>query len=1386
MKKRVLALTVAMLLLLGLVPSAEITVGTAVEIRGLQTETGFDLTVAAAEELSAVLITFVCDAESGVYKGFSSHKVTLGAGGESEPIHFDCDSETEYIKAFLWEGLETLRPLIPVTVFSYKEPGSIVGAVWNDEDGNGERGAEESGIADVTVTIIAPDGVERKAVTGEDGSYKFEELLPGDYALKVTAPEGMVCTTPEAESTTVTVNSGKAAEHSVGYRTPEPELGAITVLVWNDENGDGKRGEEESGIAGAAVAITDAAGAEKKAVTGEDGSYKFEELPAGVYSLKVTAPEGMECTTPEAESATVTVKSGETSEHGVGYKTPKSEPKPEPEKIPLSEQNVWSTDRQDDNGVGNLFDGKTETYMAGRAIQGKPVIVTAELDRVYELTELGIGFTTFQNRVYQFDAEASLDGEEYFPILLETNSDVNTDRPLSFKVDGSAKYVRVRVYGYGGNEEGWVRINHFSLGGTPDEDSRSTLMYDDFEGQSGRLPSSRGDSRWYAYAIDEETYTDYTPKTGNDLYAEYADAPEAAGMDTALHIHDNADRGGSAGAGAVAAFRALSIPGGSADYTVSFRLFIPSDSENINWSGISLLSTPVTGGADLSAAAAVQLRLSEKDGRAEVNMLTSVQYNEGDPVGCFGNSFTLGRPWDVTMKVSPSKKQAYITIDDGTVSESRIIGYNCTDAERVNNQTWANTSVKYLAVNSGASGKADIYLDDLTVYCDLVGGVEVGGEKTVFLQDFETDRTLAAANVTQHVVQANNNGNDSSIGPNLQTTIAESGTFGGHVMKLTDNDGGNGLIVTVPLTVPDNGNKYTIKWRMRDFNPGNFSGFSLASGEPTGFDDGAHPFAFQLRYNLQDGNDGGGNGIQLYRYSATTMNGGSYGLFAAGGGSRLAKNSEWNVAITVNPISKSLEFKLVGGGRNINVTTDFSSLAADGSVAENWDDRWPDTLVFHTGAGASADCIIDDIEVIDTGIRENPAADTVHGIVRLEAQWGNGKYITQNGYNTPTAAADADPNRTRFIERNGLIGEGISFESLIYPGYYLVAYETADSGNNDVNHVYELRLMEYEDTAQFRAHASFNKIKVSNTGDYSGATVNYSPVWDGSRLLCYTNTSNDPLRIMELSGNDYTRSALFYLRSEAVNYVSDNFKAATLNSQWWTNYPWKGNNPTNDSYNFTALIDRRNVIIEKGSDGKGELFLKATKINSNDWPTNTSGETGINYNGSYGKGWLRWAGRVGVVSSQKIYNRQSLIEGSFKQPDSPIGYWNAFWLAGRDSWPPEIDIFEFLSSSYGHTSWHTAIHGQNDKNNLFGKQTNSSKNLTTGYHTFTLDWGNNYVKFYIDGQQYAKGANNNTIDFQKNMRLILNTGIGGWEKEPDSTMIWDDGMRVKWIRSFQY
>ena len=66
-----------------------------------------------------------------------------------------------------------------------------------------------------------------------------------------------------------------------------------------------------------------------------------------------------------------------------------------------------------------------------------------------------------------------------------------------------------------------------------------------------------------------------------------------------------------------------------------------------------------------------------------------------------------------------------------------------------------------------------------------------------------------------------------------------------------------------------------------------------------------------------------------------------------------------------------------------------------------------------------------------------------------------------------------------------------------------------------------------------------------------------------------------------------------------------------------------------------------------------------------------------------------------------------------------------------------------------------------------------------------MDWGYDYIKFYLNGNLYASTQNDTSLAFQKNMRLIINTGIGGWENEPDDTMVWD-GLRCQFIRSFQY
>ena len=1055
-------------------------------------------------------------------------------------------------------------------------------------------------------------------------------------------------------------------------------------------------------------------------------------------------------------------------------------PSEDEEQIPLSAANVWATDQQKGQGhtVGDLLDGSADTYLAGQALNGKPLYIYADLGGVWDLSRVELGFNPVNGeRSYALDIFSSLDGEAYTMALEDQHTDRRFSAPVSYGLGVRAAYLKIAVYGYDDknnswNENGWVQMNTLAAYGKPDLSAVETPLSENYTGRLGRLSSSPSAGYWFAYALDEETYTDYTPSTGGDLMAEYAALPDGAGLgagNSALRLHDGADRYSGSGRGSIGAFRELPAPSGT-DYTVKFKLFIPSDSENINWAGLNLLSDRVTGGADLKPAAAVQLRLSDgAKGKAVVNALTSVQYNEGSPGRAFDSEFTLGRPWDVTLKVSPEGKNAEITIDDGLVSETRLMGYNVTDVERVNNQTWTNTAVKYLALNTGAGGKLDMYLDDLTLSYD---GGRASEAMTVYFQDFESD-TLEEAGIRQAVVKKNADGTTGggSIGPSLKAETAASNAFGGHVLKLTDSTGNDGLVVGVPLYPPDNNNKYIIKWKMRDYQPGNYSGFSLASGFNLGMTDTEHPMALQMRNSMQDGN----SKIQYNYYASTRFNDGDFNGFMALGGERLRADATLSFEITVNPVTHMLDISISDGTRTVTRTHAFETAGSYGG-SEDWSGKRPDTLLFHTGAGSKADWIIDDIEVIDTGVEDHSADGAVMGLVRLESVFGTGRYMTRNGEDRPTNTESADPNRTRFIERPGLAdSRGVSLESADQPGLYLYAEET-----HEVNHEYTLALKEPDGSAQDKAFATFYKQTAEADEAWHGSQKLYVPIWDTDRCINYDGGKDCNYAISRPSPE---RNGRFYLRSEAVNYVSDNFKGNALNGQWWTNLPWKDNNPTNDSYNFTALIDHRNVIVENG-----ELLLKATKIDGGDWVQDKSGETGIQYNNQYGKNkWYKWAGRVGVVSIQnKVYNKECLIEGSFKQPDSPIGYWNAFWLAGRDSWPPEIDIFEFLSSKYGHTSWNSNIHGQGDKNNLFGTSSSNGVNLTSGYHTFTMDWGYNYLRLYVDGRLFQHAENHSTLDYQKYMRLILNTGVGGWENEPDGNMKWNDGLRCQWIRSFQY
>jgi hypothetical protein len=81
--------------------------------------------------------------------------------------------------------------------------------------------------------------------------------------------------------------------------SPQPGSGSLCVLVYNDQNGDSIRQEEEASIPGAAISITDRSGQVSRTeatVAGLDPTC-FTDFPQGEYNISVAVPDGFNPTT---------------------------------------------------------------------------------------------------------------------------------------------------------------------------------------------------------------------------------------------------------------------------------------------------------------------------------------------------------------------------------------------------------------------------------------------------------------------------------------------------------------------------------------------------------------------------------------------------------------------------------------------------------------------------------------------------------------------------------------------------------------------------------------------------------------------------------------------------------------------------------------------------------------------------------------------------------------------------------------------------------------------------------------------------------------------------------------------------------------------------------
>ena len=183
---------------------------------------------------------------------------------------------------------------------------SLAGYVYEDSNDNGVKDPGENGISGTSVTLTGVDdlgaSVNRVTTTSFDGSYRFNNLRPGDYVLQETQPGGFLDGQDSIGSQGGTVSNDRFDNIALGENVNgvdnnfgEIRTSGLSGNVYHDANGNGVRDFGEAGIAGVAIRLTGTSPSGTQVwntTTDGSGHYSFNNLPPGTYTIEETQPAG--------------------------------------------------------------------------------------------------------------------------------------------------------------------------------------------------------------------------------------------------------------------------------------------------------------------------------------------------------------------------------------------------------------------------------------------------------------------------------------------------------------------------------------------------------------------------------------------------------------------------------------------------------------------------------------------------------------------------------------------------------------------------------------------------------------------------------------------------------------------------------------------------------------------------------------------------------------------------------------------------------------------------------------------------------------------------------------------------------------------------------------
>lgn len=141
------------------------------------------------------------------------------------------------------------------------------------------------------------------------------------------------------------------------------------------------------------------------------------------------------------------------------------------------------------------------------------------------------------------------------------------------------------------------------------------------------------------------------------------------------------------------------------------------------------------------------------------------------------------------------------------------------------------------------------------------------------------------------------------------------------------------------------------------------------------------------------------------------------------------------------------------------------------------------------------------------------------------------------------------------------------------------------------------------------------------------------------------------------------------------------------------------------------------------------------------------------------------------------------------------GLWPAFWLLGANCdeviWPQcgEIDIMEYRGQEP--TVIHGSVHGPgySASEAITKKYELTNDRFDTGFHVFGIEWGPNYINYYVDDVLYNQITPADVTGewvYDHPFYIIMNVAVGGsFVGSPSANTIFPQEMLVDYVRIYE-